>query len=504
MTSIHDWSIKKKLSLIVILSCILATLLGFIFFITYEVHVIKREMVDHLFTQIKLVEYDCIAALDYSTPDASDALNILGGNPTIVTARLYKQAEKDSVVTYTSGTAQSIPPLVLFDTDEPYYFDKHYLHVKKSISYDLGLKEAQIYIVSDLTDLKKRIRNILSTTVLALVISLVIAYLLAMRLMLWITQPFSHLSETARIISREGNYAIRARKFGNDEIGRFVDVFNGMLDQIQKQNVELRKARDELEARVERRTAELHRTNRELQRANDQLLELDRMKSAFVSQASHDLRTPLTTIKLNLDNLMRGVGGNLSEKQQRVLERAQGAVNRLTHLINDVLDLNRIESGRMILDKTHTPFDTLIQNVIKENQPAADQKHITLDVRSAEGEYYIQIDAGKMERVVGELIGNAIKYTPNGGRIDASLNRNADSQIILTVTDTGIGMTKEDSMKIWDRFYRTATSQQIAVGSGLGLSIAKELVQLHGGSLTVESEPGKGSIFTLVLSNPTA
>ncbi|MEW6238958.1 MAG: HAMP domain-containing sensor histidine kinase [Candidatus Omnitrophota bacterium] len=498
MKSVYDWSIKTKISVIVILSCTLAIATGFVYFIVYEIDMIKEEMVKNIFMQLQFMETQYFAAaLDFDTLDADDAVKILGGNPMIVSARLYKEKEEKPYVAYPSPNAIDIPPLDLFGKEKNHQFTKDYLQVVKAIPYDMAQKSAIFEVVYDLGDLKKRIRNILLTTVFALVLSLLIAYLLEMRLMRWITQPVSRLSETAIKISQDRNYSLRAQKLGNDEIGHFVDVFNGMLEQIQKQDVELRTARDELEDRVQRRTSEL-------KKANEQLLELDRMKSVFVSQASHDLRTPLTTIKLNLDNLMRGVGGSLSDKQKSVLDRAQGAVNRLTHLINDVLDLNRIESGRMILEKVNAPFDALVHNVIKENQSAADQKRIALRAQIMQGEYHVNIDAGKMERVVGELIGNAIKYTPEGGRVDVEVKRGDGGRIILSVADTGIGMTEKESDKIWERFYRTVSSQKVAVGSGLGLSIAKELTQMHGGSLAVKSEPGKGSVFTLALPTLTS
>lgn len=262
----------------------------------------------------------------------------------------------------------------------------------------------------------------------------------------------------------------------------------------------------------------LNQFNAELQEANAQLIQLDQMKSAFVSQASHDLRTPLTAIKGSLDNLIVGIAGDLNEKQARIMERATKSVDRLTNLINDVLDLSRIESGRIVLEKSDIPFKTLVENSINENRPAAALKQIPISFHAEEGDYIWRIDGGKMERVVGELISNAIKYTPVGGTVHINLNARegetpaepkagmgeapaepSAQTIILSVRDSGIGMTPEECAKIWERFYRTAASRKFAKGSGLGLSIAKELVELHGGTLTVTSRLGEGTTFTLTL-----
>ncbi|MFB3789105.1 MAG: ATP-binding protein [bacterium] len=250
--------------------------------------------------------------------------------------------------------------------------------------------------------------------------------------------------------------------------------------------------------KLSNRHFQLRRAYVQVQEANVQLQQLDQMKSTFVSQASHDLRTPLTAIKSSLDNLKRGVGGGLNEKQDKVVERASHSVDRLTHLINDVLDINRIESGRMVLEKSDINFGAVIQNAVYENHPAADQKRIILSVHGLEDQYPVHVDSSKMERVVGELIGNAIKYTHEGGQVTVTLKQD-DNRVVLSVKDTGIGMTPEECAKIWDRFYRTRASQEMAKGSGLGLSIAKELIDLHEGTLTVESEAGIGTTFRLSL-----
>ncbi len=256
----------------------------------------------------------------------------------------------------------------------------------------------------------------------------------------------------------------------------------------------LKKANKNLNGTVD----QLNQANSELQQVNAQLVQLDQMKSAFVSQASHDLRTPLTAIKGSLDNLLLGIAGNLNEKQERIMSRAVKSVDRLTDLVNDVLDLSRIESGRMVLEESNVPIKTLVENIINENRPAAEQKRIQLTA-NLESDAIIQADAGKLERVVGELISNAIKYTPEGGNVDVFLTQ-TDDNVTLSVKDSGIGMTQGECEKIWERFYRTNSSKSVAKGSGLGLSIAKELVEMHGGSLEVESKVGEGAEFRLLLS----
>ncbi|MFB3788264.1 MAG: sensor histidine kinase, partial [bacterium] len=174
---------------------------------------------------------------------------------------------------------------------------------------------------------------------------------------------------------------------------------------------------EELERRVEQRTAELREANLQLQQANLKLLELDQMKTAFVSQASHDLRTPLTAIKGSLDNLTLGVAGELNDKQKKIMLRASRSVDRLTNLINEILDLNRIESGRITLEKSMVSLNSMVEQSLLENMPAADRKQIRLQGFPSEEALTLYADPSKIERVCGELISNAIKYTPPGGAI---------------------------------------------------------------------------------------
>lgn len=255
---------------------------------------------------------------------------------------------------------------------------------------------------------------------------------------------------------------------------------------------------EELERRVEQRTAELREANLQLQQANLKLLELDQMKTAFVSQASHDLRTPLTAIKGSLDNLTLGVAGELNEKQKKIMLRATRSVDRLTNLINEILDLNRIESGRITLEKSIISLKAIVEQCLQEHGPAAEKRQLLLLGAPIADSLNLYADPSKIERVCGELISNAIKYTPAGGTIQVSLARNG-SAAVFKVQDTGIGMTAEECGKIWERFYRTTESQKFAKGSGLGLSIAKELIELHEGHITVESVPGAGTTFTVTL-----
>jgi signal transduction histidine kinase len=261
---------------------------------------------------------------------------------------------------------------------------------------------------------------------------------------------------------------------------------------------ELKELNEDLEKRVEQRTQELSRTNQKLTQANAELQQLDQMKTAFVSQASHDLRTPLTAIKGSLDNLSIGIAGELTEKQLRILKRAIRSVDRLTDLINDILDLNRIESGRVVLEKRDFSLRESVASLVQENRPAAEQKGIQLKFEKPDDSCFVHADPGKIERVIGELIGNAVKYTKENGSVMVYMKKEMNV-VTLSVQDNGVGLSPEACKKIWERFYRVPETQHAAKGSGLGLSIAKEVIGMHGGTISVSSELGKGTTFTVQL-----
>lgn len=263
---------------------------------------------------------------------------------------------------------------------------------------------------------------------------------------------------------------------------------------------ELKELNEDLERRVGQRTTELSLANHQLTQANAELQQLDQMKTAFVSQASHDLRTPLTAIKGSLDNLSIGIAGELTEKQQRILQRAIRSVDRLTDLINDILDLNRIESGRVVLEKRDFSLRESVASLVQENKPAADQKGIQLIFEKPDDSCFVHADPGKIERVIGELIGNAVKYTNENGSVSVCLTHNRD-YVTVAVHDNGVGLSPDACKKIWDRFYRVPETQHSAKGSGLGLSIAKEVVEMHGGQIFVSSELGKGTTFAIQLQS---
>ena len=233
-----------------------------------------------------------------------------------------------------------------------------------------------------------------------------------------------------------------------------------------------------------------------LKETYDQLKQLDTLKSQFLDNVSHELRTPLTHIKGFVDNLLDGVGGGLSDKQVGYLVRVKDNCDRLIRLINDLLDLSQIESGKISLQLEPTELYSILDEAIAGIQPIADRKDIrvTLDCPA---DVVAFVDADKIGQIITNLLDNAIKYSESGRHVGVGVTILSNRRLQLCVEDMGIGISQTELDFIFDRFHRVADSR--SGGIGLGLPIVKNLVELHGGEVWAESQLGKGSRFYLTL-----
>lgn len=229
------------------------------------------------------------------------------------------------------------------------------------------------------------------------------------------------------------------------------------------------------------------------------LKELDKMKSEFIAMVTHELRAPISAVEQQLSVILNRMAGDISEKQEKLLLRAKERTKGLLALIKDLLDLSKIEAGRMVQYKEPLSLQEVIQKVIDLMKVEADHKKIDLQFPAPSQDPIVLADRTSMEGIFTNLISNAIKYTPEGGTVVVTLTEEGGFAK-ATVSDTGIGIKKEDLPRIFDKFYRVKSieTRQI-VGTGLGLSIVKSIVDAHLGSISVESEEGGGTTFTVIL-----
>lgn len=229
--------------------------------------------------------------------------------------------------------------------------------------------------------------------------------------------------------------------------------------------------------------------------------EYEQMKANFFNNVSHELRTPIVTIQKAL-GIVKEQSNGLTDTQQKFLAIAERNIQNLSHLVNDLLDMAKMEAGKMTLALGRHAIGEVIKNTVENLEPWARAKGVTLERAVADGLAELELDPKRIGQVLTNLIGNAIKFTPAGGKVTTSATQQ-EAVVEISVADTGVGIAKEDLPKVFSRFQQFGERMTTDVsGTGLGLSIAKEIVELHRGTIRVESEVGKGTVFTFSLPVP--
>ncbi len=310
-------------------------------------------------------------------------------------------------------------------------------------------------------------------------------FLLALFISKRLTEPIKSLKDGANGLVR-GQFKTISVSSSN-EIGELTEIFN----QTAKELLDIRK---KLETKIEIANKDLEEKNRELINANDELKKLDSLKSDFISLVSHELKTPLSAIRTSAEFLeSENINASLVDKE--MLENIIMSVDRLTRLVNDILDLSKIEAGKMEYHFEQVNFHEIAKVALENIQPLALKKNIKVSVDIPGNLSPILGDREKLIIVLNNLLSNALKFTQSEGRILLSAKDDQDN-IMVRVEDNGIGMEKDKLVKIFDKFYQVdSTSRRKIGGSGLGLSISSGIIKAHGSEICVESEPGAGSAF---------
>jgi two-component system, NarL family, sensor histidine kinase BarA len=330
---------------------------------------------------------------------------------------------------------------------------------------------------------------LIATAIITVFLAMVASYVIVRYV---IVKPLRHLRDVSDAISR-GNTSLRAEIHTGDEFDELAVAFNRMLRHMTSAQEELQQLNVSLDGKVD-----------ELAQANMRLYELNMLKSDFLATMSHELRTPLNSI-LGFSEVLGSID-SLDDKQKRYVQNIQKSGKTLLEMINDVLDLAKIESGKM----ETRPADFHVAQVVAAQcdmaRPLTERKNIDLESH-VDGELPpMHQDQARVQQILNNLLSNAIKFTPEGGRIAVAVRRDEADFMVLSVSDTGVGIAAEDQLTIFEKFRqgRTAIPTGDAMtreysGTGLGLSIVKELCRLLHGEVSLHSELGKGSTFTVRL-----
>jgi signal transduction histidine kinase/DNA-binding response OmpR family regulator len=459
----------------------------------------REAMVHNLSIQAQIAGSNSVSALVFNDPQsAENTLSALKAAPNVVSAGIYTP-EGLPFATYSrdgSGEVLTLPAIPPGRVEGHWYKDGQLVVVRKIIFE--GKPVSTVYIRSDLNEMNRRLERGAVIAAIVLAASLIAALLVAFIFQRAVAEPIVHLAEIARGVSNDKNYTLRATPTGNrDEPGILIHAFNDMLDQIQQRDEALRDAHRELEQRVEARTAQLAAANKELERQNREVERATQLKSQFLASMSHELRTPLNAIIGFSDLLAEKTADHLTDKQQRFVGHVRNGARHLLQLINDILDLSKIESGLLELRRETFNISEALPEVLSVIRPLAMAKKIRIE--HAQETFSVYADRVRFKQILYNLLSNALKFTPEGGRVGVECST-GDNSVRIAISDTGVGIRPEDQQLIFEEFRQAGeTTKGVKEGTGLGLAITKRLVERQGGTIRVTSELGKGSCFSFTL-----
>ncbi|MGH9699928.1 MAG: response regulator [Candidatus Acidiferrales bacterium] len=482
-------SFSRKLTWMNMLVSGAALLLACAAFIGYDTVTFRETMVRNLSTQAQIIGSNSASALLFNDPQSAETtLSALKAAPNIVSAVIYTPDGRP-LASYSRDQNELIPapPSIASGQIEMHLLKSGEIVLVRSIVFQ-GKPTGTVYIRSNLEELNGRLERYAGIAAIVLLASMLAAFLVSSIFRRAVAEPIVRLAEIAKIVCRDRNYSLRATptRGGSGELAILIDAFNEMLAQTQQSEGALRQSHNQLEQRVKERTAELETAKEEVERAS-------KFKDQFLSTMSHELRTPLNAVLGFSDLLADPRYGTLNERQQRYVNHIYTGGKHLLKLISDILDLSKIEAGRMDLSREDVTVAPAFAEVLSALQPLADKKSQTL-LQQVDSNPHVRADSMRFKQVLMNLVGNAIKFTPEGGRIELAA-RQIDDKVRVEVRDNGPGIPPEQQQHIFEAFIRLSQTGTATEGTGLGLAITSRLVELHGSKLGIESEPGRGSCF---------
>jgi signal transduction histidine kinase len=468
-------SIRGKLQVISMLTCAAALILACCALGGYEYLAYRKALVRNIEVLTRVVGNNCSAALVFN--DESTARELLGAlrsENAVLSARLY--SDKGVLfANYPEGApAPVVDPVALSETG--HWFTHGRLVVRNPIVVD-NERIGWIEVIAHMGDLIARVTQYAFVVTLVLFVSILTALFLSSRLQRKISGPILQLSGIAERIKVTRDYSIRATRQSNDEVGLLVSGFNEMLGQIETRDRALRHAYDDLERRVEERTEELRK-------AKEQAEDAVRVKSEFLANISHELRTPMHGIlsfaNFGLTKAETATRGKLLD----YFERIHVSGERLLGLLNDLLDLSKLEAGRMDMEFAAQDVNLFVQNVVDEFRSLVSEKNVSITFEGRVEDPFV-LDANRFMQVLRNTVGNAVRFSPPGGQIRIEVTRPA-GKLSVSVQDEGVGIPEDELEAVFAKFIQSRKTKTGAGGTGLGLAICREIISAHQGRIWAE------------------
>jgi signal transduction histidine kinase/DNA-binding response OmpR family regulator len=483
MLNFRQHSIKAKLTQLTMLTSGAALLVSVTLFGFSDVRRFRSSMERDLQTLADVVGASATSALDFDDETAAaKTLAALEQKPVILRAAIYDKDSKTlaSYVRLGQPPANGVPAR----GQDGFHFVNGQLQVFRPIQRGTD-RLGTIFFLVDLSDLRELIVSYVISGIIILGGALMVAFIFSSRLQRAISKPILDLAQTTRMVSEQKNYSARAQKQSDDEIGFLIDRFNEMLGQ------------------MERHEKDLTKINTQLRQSQQEALAATEAKSHFLANMSHELRTPLNAIIGYSEMLEEDATETGKEDIVPDLKKINGAGKHLLALINDILDLSKIEAGKMDLYLETFDLKTLLDDVVATTSLLVQKKANQLEVQLSPDLGTMRADLTKVRQALFNLLSNASKFTEHG-TITLKAARESDpgqaGWIVLQVRDTGIGMTPAQLSRMFQAFSQAdAATVRKYGGTGLGLAITQHFCRMMGGDVTVASEIGKGSTFTIRL-----